>query len=310
MRVRKRSSAIRAKTRTTLYLTMIMSLGVQLASAPAFAIVTVPTGGGGTCWAWQDGTTNKWCPNVWDSSVGYMGFNFNDHTDEGCSHSMPGVTGCTIAGCDPGPGCTIANERRRDWDEGIKTAADDWDQRRAANGATLPAASPVWWSWTDYSYVMDVGFYHIRGSLGYSGRTFLYTNTIDNDEDCEPTSVYQARVFLNKLKIDGTPPWFFDSLVRHELGHVFGLCDANASSIGDNYKSSAMFVPDPSDLCSGPAYDCFSLSKTSSAANNAPWPVSPPWSATYSLTDPDYAAPNCMRNGVKVVAGIRCVYGK
>lgn len=322
MAVLKLSPASRAKIRLALYLTAILSVGVQLVSAPAaFATVTAPTNGNGTCW--RNGIANgtpKWCPKLWGGSPGvgaYMGYNFNDHTDEGCFWVTPSDPDCTKEGCDTGTlNCKIENERRTTWDIGIAAAGTDWQYRHNKNYTWTQAgydSSPVWWDWSPptTTTTTDVGFYHSYGALGYVGQTFIHRTTASNDysTSCnEPMAVEFVRVRLNKRLLDGTPPWFFNTLVRHELGHVFGLCEARATSIEDDYKSSMMFAPSANDIrgCSGPPFLQSCHDQPLSSADSAQWPQYPPWQATATTSDPDFGNPAC----TTLIAGIRCIYGK
>ncbi len=129
------------------------------------------------------------------------------------------------------------------------------------------------------------------------------TNTCDTEQD-----VAYMQMFLNKNEIDGTPGWFFEALVRHELGHVFGLCEAQ----GSEAKKSVMFPPHASHLKYGSEgcfheYACQSLSQESMSAKNAPWPQYSPWTASDTTSDTDFGSPACASSGT--LTGTRCIYG-
>lgn len=118
-----------------------------------------------------------------------------------------------------------------------------------------------------------------------------------------------ARVRLNKGLIDGTPPWFFNAVVRHELGHVFGLCDAKATSPAFDRTKSVMFPPDPNDIvgCSGPPFSyqtCYPL-PTSAVNPTAMWGTNPPSSLDFG----DEACANPIPPPASKIEGVRCVYG-
>lgn len=280
-----------------------MVIGVQLVHAPAFAAVIAPAPAG-TCW--KSGSP-RWCSAQWEgtSANGYsmfMKFNFNDHTAEG-------------TGTDPRP----------TWATGIARAADEWELRRnkgtAAklyrDGVSTPegyASSPIIWAWDGYEAEQDVGFYYTTS--GDPGRTERYSSNGDLVTDCgQPQTVEYSRIRLNKRAIDGTPGWYFEALLRHELGHVFGLCHAQGETTAADYTKTVMFAPNALDLtgtggCRGTQYDnkyhCESLSVTSASAKAAPWPEYPPWTATDFTSDPDYGYPSCPSTGQ--LAGTRCVY--
>lgn len=282
---------------SALYLFVAMVLGVQLIPAPAFAAATIaPTIAGGTCWK---AGPPFWCSVYWEGthpSPGnngtgmFMKYNFNDHTD--------------------GDGGKYPNPRP-DWNLGIAKAGDDWKLRRDKNNVWNQQgydSSPILWQWTGFEAEMDVGFY--VSTSGPVGSVRLYrTNGTYVTSNCDtPQDVAYAKVDLNKNEIDGTPGWFFETLVRHELGHAFGLCEAQ----GTEYKKSVMFPPHASHLKSGPSgcfhpYSCQSLAQDSIIAANAPWSQYPPWAASNITSDTDYGSPACPSSGT--LTGTRCIYG-
>lgn len=317
-----RRPASRAKKRSALFLTAISVVGVQLLPAAAVADPEVPTSGGGTCWG-----PTRWCPVQWTGSPGVgaeMKFDFNNYTNKGCAWATPDLSGCTQSGCTPGPGCSYANETRPDWDDGIAAAAGDWASRRDHNNVEHRDLSPIAWAWTTSSNSMPVGFYHTTSGttgVGYVAQVQLYWDYGPNtftDSCGSLLDVVQARVRINKTMIDGTPTWFYNALLRHELGHVFGLCHARNEQVQPDYKKSVMYAPKPHDIngCpNGPYFyeepSCFTANKDT-AADGANWAPDAPWSRVpgadpdepYSVVD--YSSPSCP--GVN--QGVRCVYGE
>jgi hypothetical protein len=277
---------------------VVMSVGVAVIPHAAHANSKVETNGGGTCWRQNlpERNTPLWCPIRWQGQPGgsngaLMNYDFNNHTDD-----VPQPFGGTP---------------RPDWIYGIENAFNAWSQPAVA------VSSPIRWARESASYRMLVGVYAVNdGPDADVADVRLYNSAGQFTESCKvPMEVAYARMYINRNLIDGTPPWFFERLVQHELGHVFGLCHPPSGGVAGD---SVMINPHPAAIpgctwSSTPDGDlkppdgghfsystCYNRPSSPLEAGTA-WGANPP-------SKLDFGSATC--NDGFSITGVKCIYNK